>query len=163
AKPVRRSQLFDALADALGIGSGRATRESRPPALPDLPEALAGLRLLVVDDNAVNQKVVVAMLQRLAFEVDVACDGYEAVAAVAQAPYAAVLMDCQMPVMNGYQATAEIRRREAGASRVPIIALTASALRGDEERCIAAGMDAYLAKPVRIDSLAEVLTRLLAP
>ena len=130
--------------------------------LPEVYEELSGARVLVVEDNPVNQRVAAAMLSRLGFRVDVVGDGREAIDALGRIPYVAVLMDCQMPDMNGYQATAEIRRREGAGPRVPIVALTASALEGDEERCVAAGMDAYLSKPVRMEGLAEVLNRVAA-
>ena len=114
--------------------------------------------VLVVDDNGVNQRIAVLMLERFGFGADVAADGLEAVEAIAGTDYAAVLMDCQMPGMDGYEATREIRRRLAGR-RLPIIAMTANALREDEERCLAAGMDDFLTKPVTFEGLAQVLER----
>ena len=118
-------------------------------------------KVLVAEDNTVNQKVAAAMLKRLGYQVDVVANGREAVEAWAQVPYAAVLMDCQMPEMNGYEATAEIRRQETPGRRVPIVALTASAVKGDEDRCLDAGMDAYVTKPITVDGLDVLLTRLL--
>ncbi|MDQ6727052.1 MAG: PAS domain S-box protein [Actinomycetota bacterium] len=125
------------------------------------PIAPAGLRVLVAEDNPVNQRVASAMLARLGFGVDVVGGGAQAVEALRHGSYAAVLMDCQMPGMNGYESTAAIRREEGARHRTPIVAVTASAMKGDEERCLAAGMDAYLPKPVRMEALAEVLRRLL--
>jgi CheY-like chemotaxis protein/HPt (histidine-containing phosphotransfer) domain-containing protein len=112
----------------------------------------------------VNQRVTRAQLTRLGCEVDVAADGREAIAAVARRPYDAVFMDCQMPGVDGFDATREIRRREDAGPldnlRVPIVALTANALRGDRERCLAAGMNDYLAKPTDLGSLEQALGRL---
>jgi len=115
--------------------------------------------LLLVEDNPVNQLVAVGLLRRLGYTADVAGDGAQALAMAADTAYAAVLMDCQMPVMDGYAAAEEIRRREGTGARRPIIALTASALAEDRQRCLAAGMDDYISKPIKAAVLAEVLTR----
>jgi PAS domain S-box-containing protein len=123
-------------------------------------ESWAGTpRLLVVEDSPVNQLVAVRTLERLGCECDVACDGREALEALSQRSYDAVMMDCQMPVMDGYEATAELRRREGGERHTPVIAMTAHAMKGDADRCLAAGMDDYIAKPMRRELLVEALAR----
>jgi len=163
-KPVRQPQLLDAIGTALGErmatqrsarGQIRAMEEATPP----LPGARP--RVLVAEDNLVNQRVAVRMLERLGLGADIASDGHEAVQSFGRQPYAAVLMDCQMPEVDGFEATARIRAREGNGRRIPIIAMTASAMRGDRERCLAAGMDDYLAKPVTIENLRAVLRRWL--
>ena len=138
-----------------------------PTAMPASPGAIAAERgldgapvVLVVEDNAVNQIVAVRNLERCGFRAEVAGDGREALGAIETKRYDAVLMDCQMPVMNGYEATIELRRREQGSDRhVPVIAMTASAMTGDRELCLQAGMDDYVSKPIKAHQLAEVLGR----
>ncbi len=169
-KPFRQSQLYDCLATALGIaGPGGPQPSAGLLTLPDL-------RILVAEDNVVNQRLLVRLLAKLGCRADVAANGIEAVQALKQFPYDVVLMDWQMPEMDGFAATSVIRDYEAeiesgatpppGSSfalaqlrrgRIPIVALTANAMRGDQERCLAAGMDAYIAKPVRPDLLLDVL------
>ena len=130
-----------------------------PPLRAGAPPGARG-RILAVEDNAVNKKVITRFLEKAGFQVDVADNGLQAVAAVARVDYAAVLMDCQMPEMDGFEATAAIRASEAGTARhVPIIALTASAMGADRERCLAAGMDDYLSKPINMGELSEMLER----
>jgi CheY-like chemotaxis protein len=139
-----------------------APAEARPaPGPHDRRIALAedAPIVLVVDDAPVNQIVAVRALQRCGCRSDVAGDGFEALNALATNRYDAVLMDCQMPKMDGYAATTELRRREAGARRVPVIAMTASTMKGDLERCIAHGMDDFLSKPIRHNALDEVIHR----
>ncbi len=157
-KPIRRGPLQALLLSAMG----RASSSAPPPPIPAPRLASsAGVRLLLAEDNPVNRKVAVLMLTRLGYEVDVAVNGQEALAALDSASYGAVLMDCQMPILDGYTATRELRKREAGGQRTPVIALTASAMAEDQDRCLAAGMDDYLSKPVRADALAASLHRWL--
>ena len=120
-------------------------------------------RLLVAEDNPVNQRVIARMLQKLGFQADLAASGREVLAALERERYDLILMDCQMPEMDGFEATAAVRAREQGSARTPIVALTANAMQGDRERCLAAGMDGYLAKPVRLEDLERVITDLATP
>jgi CheY-like chemotaxis protein/HPt (histidine-containing phosphotransfer) domain-containing protein len=119
------------------------------------------MRVLVVEDNAINQKVAVRMLERLGCRVDVAGNGREALKVVATLPYDMVLMDCQMVEMDGYEATAEIRRLEGTNKHTPIIAMTANTMHGEREHCLAVGMDDYIAKPILIQHLRQMLEKWL--
>jgi CheY-like chemotaxis protein len=158
-KPVRQSQLLDVLATALS-GRGGAAPAARPAA-PASVTALVGTgvtaRVLVAEDNPVNQRVAVRMLEHLGVQADVASNGHEAVERVTRQSYALVLMDCQMPELDGFEATAQIRASEGTGRRTPIIAMTASAMQGDRERCLEAGMDDYVSKPVHLDDLRAIL------
>jgi len=140
----------------------RATAEAASAAvLPDVatPQAPRRGRVLIAEDNAVNQKVTLDMLERLGFAAEVVGTGQDAAAAVSRDRYDAILMDGQMPGMDGYEATARIRAFEGPVRHTPIIALTAGAMRGDRERCLAAGMDDYVAKPMSPEQLEAVLQR----
>jgi CheY-like chemotaxis protein len=151
-KPVQLSRLQAAL-QAL-VASGRER-----PATPSEPVPRGRGRVLVVEDGEINQLVATGILEHLGYTVDVADDGIQALDAHARASYDAVLMDVHMPRLDGYQATAEIRRREAGGPRTPIIAVTAGAIEGDRERCLAAGMDDYVSKPIAREAVAAALDR----
>jgi two-component system, sensor histidine kinase and response regulator len=160
-KPVRQSQLYDCLATIGGI-YGRMDEERTPTfAAGDerSAEARKDVRILLAEDNLVNQKVAVKMVEKLGYDVDVASDGATAVEAFSRRPYAAILMDVQMPEMDGYEATAQIRRREGATRRTPIIAMTANALEGDREKALSVGMDDYVPKPVKLETLGAVLQR----
>ena len=160
-KPVRQSQLYDCLAMALGAEIAPATPESEAPGAPYSRPSGApdGPLILVAEDNPINQRVAVRMLERLGYRVDVAANGHEAVEASARTAYAAILMDCQMPEVDGFEATMAIRAREESGQHTPIVAMTAAAMRTDQERCLAAGMDDYIAKPVSVEALAVLLQR----
>ncbi|MFO0728349.1 MAG: ATP-binding protein [Myxococcota bacterium] len=131
-----------------------------PPPVPKIPEPTTQRRVLLVEDNPVNQKVAMRMLERLEVAVDVANDGLEAVNKVARAEYDLVFMDCQMPELDGYQATQKIRQLPGASAEVPIVALTANAMEEDRERCLAAGMNDHVAKPVTQAALSEALQKL---
>jgi two-component system, sensor histidine kinase and response regulator len=158
-KPVRQSQLYNALATMMAA-TAEATREPSPGGVGSRarPESELG-HVLLAEDYPVNRMVAIAMLERLGYRVDAVGNGKEAVEALSSVPYAAVLMDVQMPEMDGYEATAEIRRREGSGPRTPIIAMTANAMQGDREKAIEAGMDDYVAKPVGREELEAVLRR----
>jgi len=148
-RPIRQANLVSAVSRALGLGQRTEPKE-----------IVGAGHVLVAEDNMTNQKVARLLLERLGCRVDTVSDGREAVKAVKAGRYDLVLMDCQMPELDGYEATRAIRSAEAllGVRRTPIIALTANALPGEREICLAAGMDDYMSKPVSI----EVLTNLVA-
>jgi CheY-like chemotaxis protein len=144
-----------AVADAASLYRRNGVRESAADS------SLSGKRVLVVEDNPVNRRVAERMLDRMGIAVQSAVNGSEAIYLLQHQKFDLILMDCQMPHMDGYQTTAEIRRGEPG-SRVPIVAMTAHAMAGDREKCLAAGMDDYLSKPVDLERLRAVLNRHLA-
>jgi two-component system, sensor histidine kinase and response regulator len=181
-KPVKQAQLFDTvlavMADHLHAMIASRTRRLEPkrvevitPAAPAsdplaaqhaqhaplAPRARPRGRILLAEDNSVNQRVALHQLERLGYTADAVANGVEAIAALTQVPYDLVLMDCQMPEVDGYEATREIRAREGGGRRTPIIAMTAHALEGELQKCLDAGMDAYLSKPVKMEDLRTML------
>ncbi len=163
-KPIRQSELREAIARVLGA------REQKGPiplitrySLGDALEPTAQLRVLVAEDNSVNQRLATRLLEKRGHRVTVTANGREAVEALANQTFDLVLMDVQMPEMDGFEATAAIREKEKhNGAHMPIVALTAHAMKGDRERCLAAGMDGYLSKPIRSQELDEILNTYLA-
>ena len=163
SKPIRERILYERLLEVLEPGKRRGS-----PSAPvegtvsaSLPSSGEGAPVLLVEDNVINQRVATRMLERLGCVVEVAGDGNEAVAAVARGTYRIILMDCQMPGMDGYEATACIRKTEKGAS-IPIVALTAGAMDGDRRRCLEAGMDDYITKPITPSDLRRAVQKWIA-
>ena len=163
-KPVRPSLLFDVLHSLLAAKPEHANRQVAEE-VPNSSEQASHrwARVLVVEDNIANLKVAVRMVEKLGYRADVAANGVEAVKILGDVRYDAVLMDCHMPEMDGFEATRAIRRGEPEGRHTPVIAMTASALSGDRERCLAAGMDDYISKPIKLHVVAAVLERWLAP
>jgi signal transduction histidine kinase/AmiR/NasT family two-component response regulator len=175
SKPVKQSHLFDCLVSV--IGKAEATSlwapKSGDPAVvalaPELGRRLNGLRILLAEDNTVNQKVALALLKKFGCTADAVGNGIEVIEALQRVPYDLILMDCQMPEMDGYEATRLIRKRELDSSQtcpwkapIHIVALTASAMRGDREKCLAVGMSDYISKPVRLAEIQAALERWVA-
>jgi PAS domain S-box-containing protein len=157
-KPIRQNVLHDALVDALARSAAPAAAPVTPAAVPDDDESK--VLVLVAEDNPVNRKLALQQLKKLGYRAHAVNDGREAIDAVAHGDYALVLMDCQMPEVDGFEATREIRRAEAArGGHLPIVAMTANALDGDREACLAAGMDHYLAKPVQLAALRAAIER----
>jgi len=160
--------LYDVLSRALAAGDG-AEEKPQPVSMsytpPEVQSRFAGCqaRILLVEDNAVNQFVAQSMLKNLGLRADAVADGEEALKALETIPYDLVLMDCQMPVMDGYEATRQIRHPQSAVSNhaVPIIAMTANIVRGDREKCLKAGMNDYIAKPVSLQTLTDMLEKWL--
>ncbi|HXG47229.1 MAG TPA: response regulator [Methylomirabilota bacterium] len=160
-KPVRQSELFNALNQAFGSDTRLFVRKARPPTPPAAPVCARSLRVLVAEENAVNQRLAVRLVQTAGHSADAAANGREVLAAIERIPYDLILMDCQMPEMDGFEATREIRRREAAGQRprIAIVAFTANAMEGDRERCLEAGMDDYIVKPVQPAAIRNVLAK----
>jgi len=157
-KPVRASQLYNALLKALSVHISAAEQESESGS-EDGATATSTLRILLAEDNTVNQKVALRILDKLGYRADVASNGLEVLAALDREPYDVVLMDVQMPEMDGLEASRRICERWPAESRPRIVAMTANAMMEDREACLAAGMNDYVAKPVRPEELAEALSR----
>ncbi|GLH69555.1 hypothetical protein GETHPA_10880 [Geothrix rubra] len=154
--PVSPAQLRALVEPGVGAGTGTVREREAGEA-----EGPVTVRVLLAEDNLVNQRVAERMLAKLGIEADVAATGLEALDALVGVSYDLVLMDCQMPEMDGFEASRRIRARERGSRRLPIVAMTANAMVGDRERCLEAGMDDYIPKPVRMDDLRRALSRWL--
>jgi CheY-like chemotaxis protein len=162
AKPLRQSQLFDTLVTLLGSDAhaDAVPRAAAPAAKPRMDAAMAArhpLRILLAEDNVVNQKLALRLLQQMGYRADVASNGIEAIECVIRQPYDVVLMDVQMPEMDGLEASRRITAKWPPAERPRIVAMTANAMQGDREECLAAGMDDYVTKPIRVEALVEAL------
>ena len=158
AKPLRQSQLFDTLVSLLTKDA--APKAAAAPAKPRMDAEMATrdpLRILLAQDNVVNQKLALRLLQQMGYRADVAGNGIEAIESAARQSYDVVLMDVQMPEMDGLEATRRITAKYGPEQRPRIVAMTANAMQGDREECLAAGMDDYLTKPIRVDALVAAL------
>jgi len=163
AKPIRQSQLFDTLVSLLA--HEEAPKAAATPAKPTLDLGMAArhpLRILLAEDNVVNQKLAMRLLQQMGYRADLASNGIEAIECVERQVYDVVLMDVQMPEMDGLEASRRITGRWTAAERPRIVAMTANAMQGDREMCLAAGMDDYVTKPIRVDQLVEALDNVVA-
>jgi CheY-like chemotaxis protein len=157
-KPAKPAQLFEALTALLRPAAVEPGRSTTLPFVANISAARPE-RLLLAEDNVVNQKVALLMLAKAGYRADLAANGHEVLAAVRRQPYDVVLMDVQMPEMDGLEAARRLRAGDAGEVRLWIIALTANAMRGDRETCLAAGMDDYISKPIKMDELIAALDR----
>ena len=162
-KPATPSTLVDACNTALGVTTADATHDTaREPARADPRAALRGARILLVEDNEINQEVALAVLGSAGIDVSVAGNGQEALDMLGRQDFDAVLMDCQMPVMDGYAATRALRRQPLRQS-LPVIAMTANAMVGDRDAALAAGMNDHIAKPINVDEMFTTLARWVSP
>ncbi len=164
AKPLKQSQLFDALV-SLFVREVVTKATAVAPAKPRLDPGMAArhpLRILLAEDNVVNQKLALRLLQQLGYRADLASNGIEAVESIDRQTYDVVLMDVQMPEMDGLEASRRITSARPAAGRPRIVAMTANAMQGDREQCLAAGMDDYIAKPIRVDELVAALMQVPA-
>jgi two-component system sensor histidine kinase/response regulator len=176
-KPVRESQLYDCLSTVMARSAGAELIRSARPVTPknahqaQSPKAevprqdrhFSNARIIIAEDNIVNQNVAMGQLEDLGYRAEAVLNGRELLKALEDADFDLILMDCQMPKMDGFAATAEIRRREGGVRHTTIIAMTATAQDGDDQRCLAAGMDDYLCKPVKVAALRQKLERWIKP
>ena len=165
AKPVRQSQLFDTLVSLLAHSAAPRGVPASAAAKPKIDTDMAvrhPLRILVAEDNVVNQKLALRILQQMGYRADLASNGLEAIESVERQPYDVVLMDVQMPEMDGLEASRRITAKWPADARPRIVAMTANAMAGDREMCIAAGMDDYITKPIRVDQLVEALNHVSA-
>jgi CheY-like chemotaxis protein len=157
-KPIHQSQLFDTL---VGLLAGDAApKAAAAPSKARLDPGMAArhpLRILLAEDNVVNQKLALRLLQQMGYRADIASNGIEAIECVARQVYDVVLMDVQMPEMDGLEAARRITAKWSAGERPRIVAMTANAMQGDREMCLEAGMDDYLTKPIRVERLVEAL------
>ncbi len=158
AKPLRQSQLFDTLVTLLAhdVAPKAAATAAKPKTGAGMAERHP-LRILVAEDNVVNQKLALRLLQQMGYRADLASNGIEAIESVERQTYDVVLMDVQMPEMDGLEASRRLTAKFSTDERPRIVAMTANAMAGDREACLAAGMDDYIAKPIRVDALVEAL------
>jgi CheY-like chemotaxis protein len=160
-KPVRQGILWQAL-QRLWIPVDKVPAHSEEVvSAPTSDNTEQTARILIAEDNIVNQTLARRMVEKLGYKADVVANGIEALDALELIEYDLILMDCQMPEMDGYQATQMIRKNEAGKAHLPIVAMTANALDGEKERCLATGMDDYITKPVQIHDLMKIIQRLI--
>jgi CheY-like chemotaxis protein len=158
AKPLHQSHLFDALVSLLARGA--LPRVASTPTKPTMDAGMAvrhPLRILLAEDNVVNQKLALRLLSQMGYRADVASNGIEAIESIERQPYDVVLMDVQMPEMDGLEASRRITAKFKADERPRIVAMTANAMQGDRDECLAAGMDDYVTKPIRVDALVEAL------
>jgi len=162
-KPLRQSQLFDTLVTLLARDA--APKAAPQPAKPKIDATLATrhpLRILLAEDNVVNQKLALRLLQQMGYRADLASNGIEAIESIERQTYDVVLMDVQMPEMDGLEASRRVTARWPAGERPRIVAMTANAMHGDREECLAAGMDDYVTKPIRVDALVAALDNVIA-
>jgi CheY-like chemotaxis protein len=157
AKPLRQSQFFDTLVTLLADAAPRRVASPPKPRIDAEMASRHSLRILLAEDNVVNQKLALRLLQQMGYRADLASNGLEAIECVARQTYDVVLMDVQMPEMDGLEASRRITARWPAGQRPRIIAMTANAMQGDRELCLAAGMDDYVSKPIRVDELVAAL------
>ena len=161
SKPVSQAELLDCVVRVLGTTARNGSGGVTPITHDTVREAQGGLHILLAEDNAVNQKVAERLLEKHGHRVTVSSNGREALAALDREAFDIVLMDVQMPEMDGFEATAAIRAKESHTGgHIPIIAMTAHAMTGDRERCLAAGMDGYVSKPINAKTLFEAIEAL---
>jgi len=161
-KPVKQSQLFDCIAGSMSRIPQMQLSTNVVEVATTVSEAMkeTGIKILLAEDNKANQKLAMLLLTKLGYQVQLAMNGQEAVAAVRQGSYDLILMDCQMPEMDGFEATVQIRQLETSTGKhIPIIAMTANAMQGDREKCLAVGMDDYISKPINPKQLKQILER----
>jgi CheY-like chemotaxis protein/HPt (histidine-containing phosphotransfer) domain-containing protein len=156
---LKQSALFDALVSVFAGAAAPAPRQPTTPVVDATLSTRIPLRILLAEDNAVNQKLALRILAQMGYRADVAGNGLEAIQAVERQSYDVILMDVQMPEMDGLEASRQICRRWPAGKRPRIIAMTANAMQGDREMCLAAGMDDYLSKPIRVNELVAALSR----